>query len=108
MGVFTGHYATPIAPDYLAHLERLRGAKKRQKTEERARHAIVNGLAQEEDLRVLAGGEEGLARLRGEANGAALRAAEEVATNGLHDGVQVAVEARDTQDISLHNLRDHA
>ena len=102
VGVFTGDYATPIDAGYLEHLERLRGRKQRSKMEERARHALVNGMAREEDLRVLAG-----LRKEGRMENGWV-SAEEAATNGVHDGVHVAVEARDTQDISLHNLRDHA
>ena len=112
VGVFTGAYATPIEPDYLDHLERLRGEKQRSKLEERARHAVVNGVVRAEDLRVLAGGQEGLARLNGVNGthegppGSPLVGAEAAVTNGATDGVTVALEARDMQDISLHNYNN--
>ena len=73
--------------------------------EQRARHAVVNGVAREEDLRILAGGREEWERLR-EGNGEGrLVGSEEVAMNGVQDGVRVGASG-ESQDISLHNLRD--
>ena len=105
VGVFTGAYATPIDDGYLEHLERLRGARRRTTLEQRARHAVVNGVAREEDLRILAGGRDEWERLRGREGKGRLVASEEAVMNGVSDGVRVGGPG-ESQDISLHNLRD--
>lgn len=104
-GVFTGNYVTGIEQGYLDHLEQLRGERKKAKKALEARHKFANGLADREDLEMVAeqagtgarqpmpcGADRGLDREQnghGQANGEVRRQAQ-------------------TQDPSVHNQYDHS
>ncbi|KAI9796756.1 MAG: amidophosphoribosyltransferase [Piccolia ochrophora] len=80
VGVFSGKYITPIKDGYLEHLDRIRGDQKKMKIQEKARKAIVNGVAGEEDMKAIVNG---------------------------RDHADVEGQQAVLQDISLHNLNDH-
>lgn len=96
VGVFTGEYITPVHDGYLEHLDGIRGGRK-AKVQDTASQTVVNGVAGNEDLRIVVDGVE-LDRLRN----VLLARPEKRQTP-----VRPSAEARETQDISLHNLNDH-
>jgi len=114
VGVFCGKYVTPVEDGYFDHLERVRGDRKKQKVQESARLAVVNGVADAEEIRIATMGvkvdqsgrvvpadsdDSTMAQLaRGAANGDTKKA----------DGRPQGAWRRGTQDISLHNFNDHA
>jgi len=52
VGVFCGKYVTPVEDGYFEHLERVRGDRKKQKVQESARQAVVNGVADAVEIRI--------------------------------------------------------
>ena len=115
VGVFCGKYVTPVDEGYFLHLERVRGDRKKQKVQKSARQAVVNGVADAEEIRIATVGakvdhygqvvpadsdDSKVAQL---ANGV-------VNGDGTHKGESKPQGAwrRGTQDISLHNFNDHA
>ena len=56
VGVFCGKYVTPVTDEYFEHLERVRGQSKKLKVWESAKEAILNGVAGEKELELVAHG----------------------------------------------------
>lgn len=132
VGVFCGKYVTAVSDDYFEHLERIRGESQRMKVMERARQAVIDGIAGENDLRMAANG------VAVDRDGKLLVAGDESARKGSNgvcgvgkllngtsmfstssapppeghfddyrDRSDESTNVKTSQDISLHNFNDH-
>ncbi|KXL49196.1 hypothetical protein M433DRAFT_151906 [Acidomyces richmondensis BFW] len=119
VGVFCGKYVTPVAHDYFEHLERMRGETKKLKVVQKAREAVMFGLASEKEIKIAANGAEvddhGDVIARSSAAGSEFQPPHEAYVGKLgglmneaqQDGQQWRSEKRgDSQDIAIHNLND--
>ncbi|KAL8707989.1 MAG: hypothetical protein Q9220_007069 [cf. Caloplaca sp. 1 TL-2023] len=56
VGVFCGKYVTPVDKEYFKHLEQVRGHAREMKVVEKARKAVINGVAGREEVEIAAHG----------------------------------------------------
>lgn len=119
VGVFCGSYVTPVETGYFEHLERLRSETKKLKFMERAREAVANGSAGEEEIQIATNGvevdEKGQlvpavrrdSGLEAKSNGHDQGQGRGQANGKRHqDGDDDSSPPRDRMDISLHNFND--
>jgi len=121
VGVFCGKYITPVEDRYFDHRDTLRGSRKRDKEIEMARQAVVHGVANGNDTKVVLGAaastsvskqaREEVRQLAEAINGITVN----TQTNGTNEtnGTGDAEQSEEApspfrqQDISLHNFNDH-
>jgi amidophosphoribosyltransferase len=56
VGVFCGKYVTPVTAGYFEHLEQIRGESRKMKVLEKAKEAIIHGVAGETELQMVTQG----------------------------------------------------
>jgi len=117
VGVFCGSYVTPVKDEYFQHLDMLRGSRKKEKELEMARQAIVQGVADGNEMQVALGAAKArqaslqkvdeIEQLAKEVNGTTINTdVSKPTTNGFAKDDENP-SPRWVQDISLHNLNDH-
>jgi len=120
VGVFCGKYITPVSNEYFEHLERARGQARKMKVMEKAREAVMQGVANENQVKMAANGVA--VDVHGEVVAKDNEAEGEVrmpkrqkvdnsgsSTNGDHEhhaDSEGDARAERSQDIALHNLND--
>ena len=111
VGVFCGSYVTPVDPGYFGHIERMRGEAKKMKVLEKAREAVVNGCADQEDFQMATNGVEVTKDGKVVPASPPQRSGGSPIVNGdsTDGGRRMSGEdslPRDRMDISLHNFGD--
>ncbi|KAF2712028.1 amidophosphoribosyltransferas-like protein [Pleomassaria siparia CBS 279.74] len=125
VGVFCGKYVTPVHDGYFEHLEKIRGESRKMKVIESARDAVIQGVADQKQIRMAAKGVEvdqhgNVIPLENGSpewsplNGASISQADgDKVTNGVErpamDDRMTSDDSRVriSQDISLHNQNDY-
>ncbi|KAI6885467.1 Amidophosphoribosyltransferase [Hortaea werneckii] len=120
VGVFCGKYITPVSNEYFEHLERARGQARKMKVMEKAREAVMQGVANESQVKMAANGVavdvhgEVVAKdneVEGEVRMPKRQKVDNSGnlTNGdqsHHADSEGDARAERSQDIALHNLND--
>jgi amidophosphoribosyltransferase len=108
VGVFCGNYITPVTQDYLKHLERIRDKGRKIEVVDRAREAILTGVAGQREFQIAANG------VKLDSKGQVVPAVSNMPLNNQTPEASTAGEAEEPpkikarMDVSIHNLGDYA
>ncbi|RMZ14376.1 hypothetical protein D0862_02033 [Hortaea werneckii] len=120
VGVFCGKYITPVSNEYFEHLERARGQARKMKVMEKAREAVMQGVANEHQVKMAANGVavdvhgEVVAKDNDAEGDVRMPKRQKVDNSGNltngdqehHADSEGDARAERSQDIALHNLND--
>ncbi|RMY76831.1 hypothetical protein D0863_01700 [Hortaea werneckii] len=120
VGVFCGKYITPVSDEYFEQLERARGQARKMKVMEKAREAVMQGVANENQVKMAANGVavdvhgEVVAKDNDAEGEVRMPKRQKVDNSGSltngdqehHADSEGDARAERSQDIALHNLND--
>jgi len=113
VGVFCGNYITPVTQGYLEHLERIRGEGRKVEVIDRAREAILTGIAGQREFQIATKG------VKLDSHGQVVPAASYTESDIPQSAFSQTREAsttgeaedpptiKDRMDVSIHNLGDY-
>lgn len=117
VGVFCGNYITPVREGYFDHLEKVRGEGRKIQAMDKAKEAILNGVAGRREFDIAANGvkidsngkvvpAESRKEAEMESEYPTVGQAEALGLSQMEDN-DTPPNVRDRMDVSIHNLGDY-